>query len=125
MTARQDLLNRGLVGFVPTDDEGNASPVFGGTEYETVAASQTAQVLGPTGAIGDYIAGLLVIPATLDPGAIAILDNAISITVFAGGTGSVSDLKPFPIPLGLISVSGAWKLTTGAAVSVVAVGRFT
>lgn len=94
-------------------------------EYETVAASQTAQVLGATGAAGDYIAGLLVIPASTSPGNVLLLDNATSITVFAGGAASVSNLVPFFIPLGAVSASGAWKVTTGADVTVVAVGRFT
>lgn len=94
-------------------------------EYETVAASQTAQAIGATGATGDYIAGLLVIPATTSPGLVTLLDNAISIPVFVGGASSVSNLVPFFIPLGLKSVSGAWKVTTGANVSVIASGNFT
>lgn len=94
-------------------------------EYESVAASQTAQVLGATGAAGDYIKGLLVIPATTSPGNVLLLDNATSITVFTGGATSVADLKPFFIPLDMVSVSGAWKVTTGANVSVIAVGDFT
>lgn len=94
-------------------------------EYETVAASQTAQVLGATGAAGDYISGLLVIPATTSPGNVLLLDNATSITVFTGGASSVSNLVPFFIPLGMKSVSGAWKVTTGANVSVIGVGNFT
>lgn len=94
-------------------------------EYETVAASQTAQVLGATGATGDYISGLLVVPATTSPGNVLLLDNATSITVFAGGASSVSNLVPFFIPLGMISVSGAWKVTTGANVSVIGIGNFT
>lgn len=108
-----------------TDDAGEVALTnFGAGEYETVAASQTAQVLGGSGAIGDYISGLLVIPATLNPGNVILLDNAISITVFAGGTGSVSNLIPFFIPLGLKSVSGALKVTTGADVSILAIGNF-
>ena len=67
----------------------------GAGEYETVAASQTAQTLGPTGATGDYISGILVTPATTSPGAIALLDGATSITVFTGGATSVSNLVPF------------------------------
>lgn len=94
-------------------------------DYETVAASQTAQVLGTNGALGDYIAGLLVIPASTSPGNVLLLDNATSITVFTGGASSVSNLVPFLIPLGMKSVSGAWKVTTGANVSVVAIGSFT
>lgn len=98
---------------------------LGAGKYETVAASQTAQVLGPTGATGDYISGVLVTPATTSPGSIALLDGATSITVFAGGTGSVSNLVPFFIALGMISVSGPWKLTTGVAVSCIGIGNFT
>jgi hypothetical protein len=99
--------------------------MFGATGYETVAASQTAQVLGTAGAVGDYLYFLLVIPATTSPGAVTILDNVTSITVFAGGASSVSNLVPFAIPVQALSVSGAWKVTTGANVSVIAVGNFT
>lgn len=93
--------------------------------YETVAASQTAQVLGDAGATGDYIQGLLVIPASTSPGNVLLLDNATSITVFPGGASSVSSLVPFFIPLMMKSVSGPWKVTTGANVSVIATGTFT
>lgn len=95
-----------------------------GNEYETVAASQTAQVIGGTGAAGDLINGILVIPATTTPGVVTLLDNATSIPVFVGGAGSVTSLIPFFIPLGVKSVSGAWKLTTGANVSCIVVGDF-
>src|SRR5262245_29702518 len=101
--------------------------VQAGFDYETVAASQTAAVLGTTGSTsgGDYLAGLLVVPATTSPGAISILDGATSITVFTGGATSVSSLVPFLIPLGIFSLGGPWKVTTGAAVSVIAIGEFT
>lgn len=94
-------------------------------DYETVAASQTAQVLGGNGALGDIIYGITVIPATTSPGNVLLLDNATSITVFAGGASSVSNLVPFYIQLGAKSVSGAWKITTGSNVSCVAFGSFT
>jgi len=96
-----------------------------GYAYETVAASQTAQALGATGATGDLIMGILVVPATTSPGNVLLLDNATSITVFTGGTSSVTNLIPFLIPLNMISVSGAWKLTTGANVSAIGIGVFT
>jgi hypothetical protein len=112
-------------------DRSNLLPVsnsvlttFGACEYETVAASQTAQVLGGSGATGDFIAGVLVVPATTSPGNVLLLDNATSITIFTGGASSVSNLVPFFIPLGLKSVSGALKLTTGSNVSCIAVGDF-
>jgi hypothetical protein len=107
------------------DRNGNLLVASPYSEYETVAASQTAQVIGATGAAGDYIHGILVVPATTSPGNVLLLDNATSITVFTGGATSVADLKPFLIPLGLKSVSGAWKITTGANVSVIGIGNFT
>lgn len=95
-------------------------------EYETVAASATAQVLGATGAIGDYIEGILVIPALVACGVVTLLDGATSIPVFVGGgTTALVDAKPFYIKLGLTSVVGAWKITTGASVSCIGIGDFT
>lgn len=94
-------------------------------EYETVAASQTAQALGATGAIGDYLAGLLIVPATTSPGAVSIKDGSGSdITVFTGGASSVSNLVPFFVPLGIKSTGGAWKVTTGTNVSAIGCGNF-
>jgi hypothetical protein len=99
---------------------------FGAGEYETVAASQTTQSLGATGAAGDWIDGLLVVPATTAPGNVLLRDGAGSdITLFAGGASSVSNLVPFFIPLGMISGSGAWKVTTGSNVSCIGIGNFT
>ena len=94
--------------------------------YETVAASQTDQVLGVTGAIGDEIEGVLVVPATTSPGIAQIKDgNGTAITIFTGGASSVGSLIPFYIPLCMKSTAGAWKVTTGANVSAIATGRFT
>ena len=94
--------------------------------YETVAASQTDQVLGSTGAAGDYLMGLLVVPGSMAPGAVSIKDGAgNAVTVFTGGQDSVSNLVPFFVPLGIRSTQGAWAVTTGADVSVVASGIFT
>ena len=95
------------------------------TDYETVIASQTAQILGDEGKAGDVLEYLVITPATTSPENVLILDLATSITVFAGGAGSVSDLTPIRVKLGMRSVNGAWKVTTGANVSVLAVGRFT
>lgn len=104
--------------------------------YNTVAASQTAQVLkkqadtvagtiAGTGAREDILESLLIIPATTSPGAVAILDGTTSINVFPGGAGSVLTLIPFLVPIGARSINGPWSVTTGANVSVVASGRFT
>lgn len=96
-----------------------------GVGYETVAASQTDQVLGATGYAGDVLAGLLIVPGTTSPGAVSIKDGGGSgITVFTGGSSSVATLTPFFLPLNAKSAAGAWKVTTGANVTVVAVGNF-
>lgn len=95
------------------------------SEYETVAASQTAQVMGAGGAKGDFIAGMTIIPATTSPGAVTLIDGSTSITVFAGGASSVSNLVPFYVPLNIKSLTGPWKITTGANVSVIPSGKFT
>lgn len=118
-----------LLGSVGIDQTtpGTTNKVFitdiSAAEYETVAAGQTGQVLGTTGAVGDYLSGILVIPATTGAGSISILDGATSISIFV--TGTLSNLVPFFIPIGAKSVSGAWSVTTGANVSVFASGNFT
>lgn len=106
-----------------------SNPIIGGSalsEWETVAAGSTDQVLGATGAAGDYLASVLIVPASTSPGAVSIKDGAGSaIPIFTGGPSSVSNLVPFPAPLGIKSVAGPWKITTGASVSVIASGNFT
>lgn len=93
--------------------------------YETVAASQTDQVIGVNGAAGNILANIIIVQATTSPGAVQIKDGAGSaITVFTGGATSVADLTPIVIPINAISTSGAWKITTGANVSVIATGTF-
>lgn len=95
-------------------------------QYETVAASQTAQALGATGATGDYLAYVEVFPGTAGCGVVTILDNAGTWGTFAGGgTTALPSLVPFRIDVGAYSTSGAWKITTGANVTAVGVGKFT
>ena len=108
-----------LIGTVSITDISNG-------DYKTIAASQTDTVLGATGAAGDYVAGLLVVPATTSPGAVSIKDGSGSaITVFTGGASSVSNLVPFFVPLGIKCTGSGWKVTTGANVSVIGCGNFT
>lgn len=111
---------------MPMQLRGSAGKDLLAGNYETVAASATDQALGATGATGDYLSGLLIIPATTSPGAVSIKDGSGSaITIFTGGASSVSNLVPFFVPLGMISTGGAWKVTTGANVSAIGIGSFT
>lgn len=84
-------------------------------DYETVAASQTAQVLGGNGAIGDFLHAIAIASST---GTITVLDNAVSVLVIPAAAVGVWTLN-------LKSVSGAWKITTAAGTTCTAIGRFT
>jgi hypothetical protein len=110
--------------------KGGVGVVNGASTYNTVAASQSAQILsstqgGGTGAVGDYLSHCVAFPTSTTPGVVTILDNATTIFPFPGGASSVSNLVPFTIPIGAISTSGAWKITTGANISVTCMGKFT
>lgn len=112
------------------DMNGNAVPISSdqcaNSSYNTIAASQTAQALtgGHGGAIGDYLSHCMVMPTSTSPGVVTISDSATAIFPFPGGSSSLSNLAPFPIAVGAKSVNGPWKVTTGANVSVVCVGKF-
>ena len=93
-------------------------------DYETVAASAPDQVMGATGAAGDYLSHVLIQPATTSPGNVIIKDGTTTIYTFPGGASSVTTLIPFAVPLGLTAVTG-FKITTGTNVSAVGVGDFT
>jgi hypothetical protein len=101
----------------------------GGGSYETIAASQTAQAMGATGAAGDYLSHCVVYPSSTSPGVVTVFDSTSTagnnVIAFPGGASSVSNLAPFAIPVGAISVNGAWKVTTGANVVVTCYGKFT
>ena len=94
-------------------------------QYETVAASQTDQALGPAGGTGDRLFQLVITVATAATGTVSIKD----------GSGSAIPITAANTPIGVYSVSfgehgarsraGAWSVTTGAGASVVAVGDFT
>jgi hypothetical protein len=98
--------------------------------YEPVAASATAQILGATGAVGDFLSGVLIVPGTTAAGAVSIIDgNGSNISIFAGGgTTALTTLIPFFVPIGakcVNSTTPGWKVTTGANVTAIGVGNFT
>jgi hypothetical protein len=118
--------------FKPTVFAGLLARGFEPCDYIPVAASQTTKLLGTSGAAkGNFLKGILIIPATTSPGAVALVDGVspatpVTTTIFTGGASSVSNLAPLWVPVGAVSnVAGGWQLTTGANVSVIAVGLFT
>jgi hypothetical protein len=104
-------------------------PVKSGDNYVLIAASKTASAFagpGGVGALGDFLAGILVVPATTSLGAISITDGGGSaISLFTGGAGVLADIKPFYIPIGVRSTSGGWAATTSNNGSIIAIGSFT
>lgn len=92
-------------------------------QYEHVPASATAQVLGGTGAAGDYIHRLACTVTTAATGNVIILDGTgFSHTILPASPGG--GIGQYNIELNTISRNGAWKITTGAGVEVLAVGIF-
>lgn len=107
----------------------SAPVVLNSMTYTDVAASQTAALLGATGASGDYLDGVLIVPDTAAAGAVSVTDGSGSaVVIFAGGgTTALPTLAPFFVAMGGISKNGAggWKLTTGTNVHARAFGNFT
>jgi hypothetical protein len=92
-----------------------------GTFYETVAASQTAQVLGVTGGTGDTLMRLIVTVSISLTGTVALLDGATSYPLIAAST----PIGVYVIEINAVSVNGPWKITTGAGATVMGIGNFT
>jgi hypothetical protein len=91
------------------------------TNYETVAASQTNQVLGTNGKAGDWLEALIVTVATAATGVVSINDNGgTSIPITAANT----PIGVYVVKLQLRSRLGGWRVTTDAGASVIATGDF-
>jgi len=91
------------------------------TDYETVAAGQTDQSCGPTGAAGDELVRVIVTVATSATGTCSIKDGSGSaIPITAANT----PIGVYSVDVGARSTGGAWKITTGAGATALAVGSF-
>lgn len=89
--------------------------------YETVAASQTDQVLGTVGTAGDLLHRLVVTVATAATSTVSVKDGAgAAIPIVAANT----PIGVYSVELNTRSLVGAWSVTTGAGATVVAVGDF-
>lgn len=93
----------------------------GGDEYEYVAPSAAAQVLGAAGALNDFLARLIVNVTTLATSALSIKDGTNTAIVLVPAN---TPIGVYSIELGIRSVQGPWQVTTDAGVSAIAVGQF-
>jgi hypothetical protein len=96
-------------------------------QYEHVAASSSAQVLGTTGAIGDYLHRIVITVSTAATAAVQIVDGTgagiLTHTILPNSPGG--GIGVYNVELNAVSQNGAWKITTGAGSEVMAVGIFT
>ena len=88
--------------------------------YETVAASQTAQVLGTNGAANDYLHRIVVTVSTAASSTVSIIDGSTTILSLPASVA----VGVYVVELGLNAATGPWKVTTGAGAAVLAVGLF-
>lgn len=117
--AKQDTIITHLTTLISNEAD------FLAREYETAGALATT-TLGGTGAVGDYLEAVLIVPGTTAAGAVSIKDGAdAAIVIFAGGaTTPLSDLAPIYVPVGAKSRTGAWQIVTLANVTAVGFGNF-
>jgi len=93
------------------------------SDYEAVLPLQTDQALGPQGLAGDTLDRLVIVPLSVTCGDVYVKDgSSTAVRVFRKGT--LSNLTPIVVEMGLRSVSGGWKVSTQDDVQVIAVGRF-
>jgi len=92
------------------------------TMYETVAASQTDQAIGPaSGSAGDLLERVVVSVATSATGTCSIKDGSGSAIVL---TVANTPIGVYVVDLGIAATSTGWKVTTGAGCTAIAVGKF-
>ena len=95
-------------------------------QYEHVAASQSAQVLGGTGAVGDYLHRIVITVATAASAAVQIVDGSgtgiLTHTILPNSPGG--GVGVYNVEINAVSKDGAWKITTGAGSEVMAMGIF-
>lgn len=92
-------------------------------QYQLVAASQTTKALGTTGKTGDYLEALIVVAGSTTPGAVTLFDGTTPILTMPAGTATVLPYNN-RLEIRAYSTTGSWNITTGAAVTVLAIGQF-
>ena len=94
------------------------------TGYEAVAASQSDQIMGPTGRVGDILEKVIVSVATAATGTCSIKDGDGSAIIL---TAANTPIGVYTVVLGARCVNATtpgWKITTGAGATAIGVGNF-
>lgn len=118
-----------VIGTVNVSANQNITPVDQYSNYFPAPASATT-LMGATGAVGDYLAGVIIIPGAAAAGTVGVTDgNGSTISLFAGGgTTALPSLVPFFVPFGIAAknaTTAGWRLICGANVTAIGVGKFT
>ena len=96
-------------------------------EYETVAVSQTDQILGATGAVGDLLHKVVCVVATAANSEVLIQDGSdTAITLLENAVGEGIGTYVFELNIhSTDATTPGWKITTASGVTVIGIGRFT
>lgn len=85
------------------------------SHWESVAAGQTAQVLGGSGKAGDWLESIAISAST---GTITVIDGSATVLVIPAAATGVWRLNAR-------SKNGPWKITTASSTSCTCFGDFT
>lgn len=96
-------------------------------QYEAVAASQTDQILGATGGVGDFLHLLIMTVTTAATAAVSIKDgNGASIPILPNLPGGGIGVYVVELNVRCVNLTTpGWKITTGAGVTALGIGKFT
>ena len=94
-------------------------------DYEAVAAGQSDQIMGATGAVGDRLLRVIVCVDTAATGTCSIKDgNGAAIPLTAANT----PIGVYVVEINAVAKNATtpgWKITTGAGATALGIGDFT
>jgi len=103
-------------------DKASHKKVISQYGYETVAASQTNQVMGATGAIGDVLAAVVCSFSAASVGLVTIKDGAGSAISLFQAQAAAGYLTSGP--LNIVATGAGWSISTGTNTTCIGIGRF-
>ena len=94
------------------------------TDVAYVPASGADQVI--TNNKGTVLKRIIIVPATTSPGECSYQEGVSGTNriFFAGGASSLTELKPIVVELGVRAQTAGFRVSAGANVSLIVVGKF-